>query len=112
MLKYVLFKVKGEPVRVEAVEEFDSVVYSVWSKDGSIFPVLAQNGKIYEVGYNSQSSSIIAFSVVPVAEFRRRLTSAAERLYTQKMQEAALKAAEEVAALYSIALRIKENGEG
>lgn len=107
----VQIKIFGQQTRYEKLHRFSSAAELAWSGDGVIFPMYSDDGTIYEVAFCAQSGQIVAFAVVPVAEFRCRLSSAAERIYTQKMHEAALKAADEVAAIYAEAFRFGNKKE-
>lgn len=101
----VQIKIIGQQTRYEKLHMFSNVCNSAWCHSGKVFPMYADNGTIYEAGFAPSSGLIVAFRVVEISEFRSRLASAAERLYSQKMREAALKAADEVAAIYAEAFR-------
>ena len=105
----VLVKLPEECPRIETVEEFPAVVFEAFGGlQGSPYPVMSSSGKIYMVGYNSEHAQIIAFAVLPLAEFRSRLINEAEKRFTEKMQKAAEDAAASVAELYEIALRFQK----
>ena len=105
----VLVKLHGESPRVETVEEFPAVVFEAFGgPQGSPYPAMSSSGKIYMVGYNSEQAQIIAFAVLPLAEFRARLIDEAEKRFTAKMQKAAEDAAASVSELYEIALRFQK----
>ena len=107
----VQIKILGQQTRYEKLHRFSEAAESAWSVGGSFFPMYSNDGTIYEVSFCSQSGLLVAHAVVPVSDFRCRLSSAAERLYTQKMREAALKAADEVAAIYAEAFRFGNRKE-
>jgi hypothetical protein len=101
----VQIKIIGQQTRYQQLHMFSAACNSAWSHSGELFPMYSDEGTIYEAGFVPSSGLIVAFRVVEISEFRSRLASAAERLYSQKMREAALKAADEVAAIYAEAFR-------
>lgn len=107
MLVDVLVRVNCKKRKFEKCEQFVPEVSLAWSINGTIFPMLSQSGVIYECAFNKEFGYIVAFNEITVQEFRTRLTSAAERLFTQKMIEASQQAAEAVAPLYETALRFR-----
>lgn len=107
----VQIKIIGQQTRFEKLHRFSEAAELAWSVDGSIFPMYSDDGTIYQVSFCNRSGLLVAFAVVPVSEFRCRLSSAAERIYTRKMREAALKAADEVAAIYAEAFRFGNRKE-
>lgn len=107
----VQIKIRNQATKFEQLHRFSDVCNSAWSRSEELFPMYSDEGVIYEVGFNYQTGFLVAFRVVEMSEFRSRLASAAEQLYTQKMREAALKAADEVAAIYAEAFRFDKKIE-
>lgn len=105
----VQIKIRGQQTRYERLHMFSEACSSAWCQSRELFPMYSDDGTIYEAGFVPSSGLIVAFRVVDMSEFRCRLASAAERLYTQMMREAALKAADEVAAIYAEAFRAFNN---
>lgn len=101
----VQIKISGQETRYEGLHMFSDACNSAWCPSRELFPMYSDDGTIYEAGFVPSSGLIVAFRVVDMSEFRSRLASAAERLYTKMMREAARKAADEVAAIYAEAFR-------
>lgn len=101
----VLYSEIGNQRKFIEMQMFNKACNNAWSKTGEIFPMQDASGQLYECSFNANSGLIVAYSKISVQEFRQRLVSAAEKIYSERMKEAAIKASEEVAAIYEIALR-------
>lgn len=97
---------------VMPMQFFCNEVSAAWSADGRTFPMLAQSGEIFLVGFNSQRAILCAYGVITVADFRTRLLRIAEQKMTEKILSAMAQASRESAPLYATLAeidRIKKN---
>lgn len=100
----VYCKIYGVYEGFRVLEMFDPMVGKVWSSTGEFFPMYdPETNEIFECGFNSAFSTVVAYAEIDVKDFREKLKECAQEVIEKRVREAIEKASNEVAPLWMLA---------
>lgn len=100
----VYCKIYGVYEGFRVLEMFDPMVGKVWSSTGEFFPMYdPETNEIFECGFNSAFSTVVAYAEIDIKDFREKLKECAQEVIEKRVREAIEKASNEVAPLWMLA---------